>query len=195
MLISFFLILPRGPLREATKARGYQPGYQPLREDDEPGPSSVDDIPTVNAASGLLAPGAAVASSALSDAGEDSLSKMGANLRRAKSLFFPYMLPLFLVYLAEYVINQGVSPTCRKPRAANAPFAAKFHPKCLRRIHHRVLGGPVPLSEREFSLGATSVSDSAGICIAGFVSMAMEVWLCNYQVQHGRDWCKKIKVG
>lgn len=53
----------------------------------------------------------------------------------------------------------------------------------------------VPFSEREFSLGATSVSDSAGICIAGFVSMAMEVWLCKYQVQHGRDWCKKIKVG
>lgn len=53
----------------------------------------------------------------------------------------------------------------------------------------------VPFSEREFSLGATSVSDSAGICLAGFVSMVMEVWLCNYQVQHGRDWCKKIKVG
>jgi battenin len=53
----------------------------------------------------------------------------------------------------------------------------------------------VPFSEREFSLGATSVSDSAGICIAGFVGMAMEVWLCNYQVQHGRDWCKKIQAG
>ena len=53
----------------------------------------------------------------------------------------------------------------------------------------------VPFEEREFSLGATSVSDSAGICIAGFVSMVVEVWLCEFQVRHGRDWCRKIKVG
>jgi battenin len=53
----------------------------------------------------------------------------------------------------------------------------------------------VPAEEREFSLGATSVSDSAGICIAGFLGMAMEVWLCNWQVDHGRDWCRNIKAG
>lgn len=109
MLISFFLILPRRRLREAAKAQE----YQPLREADEAEAQPVDDMATVNAASNLLAPGPSVASSALSDTGEDSLSKIGANLRRAKSLFFPYMLPLFLVYLAEYTINQGVSPTCK----------------------------------------------------------------------------------
>lgn len=49
----------------------------------------------------------------------------------------------------------------------------------------------VPKEEREFSLGATTVSDSAGICIAGMLSMVFEVWLCNWQVSHGRDYCKK----
>lgn len=46
--------------------------------------------------------------------------------------------------------------------------------------------------EREFSLGAVSVSDSGGICLAGFLSMAVEVSLCKWQVGRGRDWCKKL---
>lgn len=46
--------------------------------------------------------------------------------------------------------------------------------------------------EREFSLGAVSVSDSGGICLAGFLSMAVEVSLCKWQVERGRDWCKKV---
>jgi len=46
--------------------------------------------------------------------------------------------------------------------------------------------------EREFSLGAVTVSDSAGICIAGFLGMALEVALCGYQVRNGRDWCRQI---
>lgn len=44
--------------------------------------------------------------------------------------------------------------------------------------------------DREFSLSATSVSDSGGIMLAGFVSMALEVWLCSWQVDHGRNYCK-----
>ncbi|GJN83955.1 battenin CLN3 protein [Purpureocillium lilacinum] len=52
----------------------------------------------------------------------------------------------------------------------------------------------VPAEEREFSLSATTVSDSAGICIAGLVSIVMETSLCDYQVAHGRDWCRQIKV-
>ncbi|KAI4123541.1 MAG: hypothetical protein LQ347_006113 [Umbilicaria vellea] len=45
--------------------------------------------------------------------------------------------------------------------------------------------------DREFSLGATSVSDSGGICVAGFIGMASEVLLCDWQVNHGRDYCKR----
>jgi battenin len=50
----------------------------------------------------------------------------------------------------------------------------------------------VALEDREFSLGAASVSDSAGICIAGFLGMAFEVWLCSWQVSHGRSYCRMI---
>ncbi|KAI0515144.1 Batten's disease protein Cln3 [Xylaria bambusicola] len=253
MLISFFLVLPRQPLRDAAKARE----YQPLQDSDEPDSRIAHDVPTANAASSLLTP----SSHAASGSGEDTWSKIVANLGRAKSLFFPYMLPLFLVYIAEYIINQGVSPTLLFP-LESTPFneLRDFYPMygflyqigvfvsrssiAFVRVHHLylasllqvgnlvlltlhslfnfipsvyvvfvivfwegLLGGGVyvntfaeimenvPFEEREFSLGATSVSDSAGICIAGFVSMAMEVWLCNYQVQHGRDWCKRIRVG
>ena len=50
----------------------------------------------------------------------------------------------------------------------------------------------VPEREREFSLGATSVSDSGGICVAGFAGMVLEVFLCNWQVQRERNWCKQL---
>ncbi|KAL5362565.1 Alpha/Beta hydrolase protein [Aspergillus floccosus] len=53
------------------------------------------------------------------------------------------------------------------------------------------IGERVPKEDREFSLGATTVSDSAGICIAGFVSMVFEVWLCDWQTAHGRDYCRR----
>ena len=50
----------------------------------------------------------------------------------------------------------------------------------------------VPKEEREFSLGAVTVSDSGGICIAGFVGMALEVGLCDWQVRRGIDWCRQL---
>jgi battenin len=109
MLVSFFVILPRGPLRDASKPRE----YEPILDMDDAGLESIDRISTVNAASSLLAPGPGVASAALSTHDADSWSRVRANFRRAKSLFFPFMLPLLLVYVAEYIINQGVSPTCK----------------------------------------------------------------------------------
>ncbi len=50
----------------------------------------------------------------------------------------------------------------------------------------------VPERDREFSLGATSVSDSGGICVAGFVGIVLEVALCNWQVRRGRNWCRQL---
>ena len=38
-----------------------------------------------------------------------------SKLAIAKPLFLPYMLPLFFVYMAEYTINQGVSPNLLYP--------------------------------------------------------------------------------
>ena len=49
----------------------------------------------------------------------------------------------------------------------------------------------VTAEAREFSLGATSASNSAGVCIAGVISIAVESFLCDYQVRHGRNFCMK----
>ncbi|MCJ1228945.1 battenin CLN3 protein [Toensbergia leucococca] len=168
------------------------------------------------------------------------------------------MLPLLLVYIAEYIINQGVSPTLLFP-LPETPFThfRAFYPTYnaiyqtgvfvsrsstpFFRIHNLylpsflqianflvltlhalfnfipniyiifgivfwegLLGGlvyvntfaeitdHVPKEEREFSLGATSVSDSGGICVAGFLGMALEVALCKWQVNRGRSYCKRV---
>ncbi|KAK4237587.1 batten's disease protein Cln3 [Achaetomium macrosporum] len=267
MLVAFFGVLPRARLK------GWQKEYEPLqegddgavvvvgreREDEEEG---FDDVPAGAASASLLAPGPSVAATAYhtrhgSGGGKGSFL---ANLRRARALFFPYMLPLLLVYVAEYTINQGVAPTLLFP-LEQSPFSEfrAFYPfygflyqlgvfisrssTPFVRIHHLyfpsllqvanlvlltlhallnfipsvylvfviifwegLLGGAVyvntfaeimekvPAEDREFSLGATSVSDSGGICIAGFLGMAMEVWLCHWQVSHGRDYCRRIEA-
>ena len=168
------------------------------------------------------------------------------------------MLPLLLVYIAEYVINQGVAPDLLFPLASSPfhhfrefypaynaiyqagvfisrsstpffrihslytpsflqivnllvlglhavyDFLPNFYVVCIIVFWEGLLGGlvyvstfaeildTVPDHEREFSLSATTVSDSAGICIAGFIGMALEVALCRYRVQHGRDYCTKL---
>lgn len=168
------------------------------------------------------------------------------------------MVPLLLVYICEYTINQGVAPTLLFP-LSKSPFSAyrEFYPTYnaiyqfgvflsrsstpFFRIHHLytpsilqllnlilltlhaifdflpnvwfvfaivfwegLLGGlvyvstyaeitdNVPKEEREFSLSATTVSDSAGISIASFLGMALEVLLCDWQVRHSRDYCRKL---
>lgn len=256
MLLSFFVVLPRAPLGGGSKEYTALPGEEEeLREED------VEDMAPSNASSSLLAPGPSVASTAYSihNGQEKTSPSLAANLRRARKLFLPYMLPLLLVYVAEYTINQGVAPTLLFP-LASSPFSEfrSFYPFYgflyqlgvfvsrsstpwvrVRRLYvpsalqvgnlvlltlHAVLdfipsvyvvfvvvfwegllGGAVyvntfaeimesvPEEDREFSLGATSVSDSGGICIAGFLGMAVEVWLCEWQVSHGRDWCRRIE--
>ncbi len=274
MLVSFFAVLPWGPLREGGKrARG----YDPVPDGDDAGQldgDDAEDLPPTNAATSLLSPGPGGAPATLSKAARRSgdhdhdhdhgaggvAPGLGANLRRARALFLPYMLPLFLVYLAEYTINQGIAPVLLFP-LDESPFAElrDFYPMYgflyqlgvfvsrtsvafvrVRRLYlpsllqlanaallalhalfgilpsvwlvflvvfwEGLLGGAVyvntfadimdevPPADREFSLGATSVSDSAGICTAGFLGMAMEVWLCDWQVRHGRDLCRQIGV-
>ncbi|KAI0010101.1 Batten's disease protein Cln3 [Xylariaceae sp. FL0662B] len=257
MLVSFFFILPRAPLREHKMVKQYQDiPNRDLEQDDDNG----NEEPTVNAATSLLTPDSTGASVDHTTENRDAWSKLKSNIQQAKSLFIPYMLPLLLVYVAEYTINQGVSPTLLFP-LEHTPFEEyrDFYPMyaflyqlgvfisrssiAFIRIRHLyfpsflqvgnlvfltlhsllafvpnvyiifiiifwegLLGGAVyvntfasimentPLSQREFSLGATSVSDSGGICIAGFISMAIELWLCNWQAQHGRDWCKRIDI-
>jgi battenin len=271
MLISFFLILPLGPLRRAATNKDYThiPSEEPptiitSRFSSE----DISSLPTGSAAESLLAPGLSIASEAYtshtprrtsSPTRNTSQSTFLKNVHRARLLFIPYMLPLLLVYIAEYTINQGVSPTLLFP-LASTPFThyRSFYPfynllyqlgvfiarsstpffrlhnlylpsllQCLNLFvlvtqslywyipsvyilflivfWEGLLGGAVyvntfaeimahvPENEREFSLGATSVSDSAGICIAGFVGMVLEGWLCGRQVENGREWCRTLE--
>ncbi|XRM39192.1 battenin CLN3 protein [Aspergillus tubingensis] len=233
MVVSFFAILPRAPIRTLPAA---PVEYRAIDQEDRDRDDPLDER------HGLLG----------------SLRAFKANLQRARGLFFPFMLPLLLVYVAEYTINQGVSPTLLFPlkdspfehyRAfypaynaiyqvgvfisrSSTPFF-RIHdlylPSLLQIINLVVLtlnalfdfipsvyiifiiifwegllgglvyvntfaeiGDRVPKENREFSLGATTVSDSAGICIAGFLGMVFEVWLCDWQVAHGRDYCRKL---
>jgi len=250
MLLSFFLILPLEPLRSHTK--GKQINNSTARTED------ADDIESEQR-EGLLSETASLGEGFNSyDKGASAWSVFEHNLIRAKGLFYPFMLPLLLVYVAEYTINQGVSPTLLFPlketpfkhfRAfyptynaiyqagvfisrSSTPFL-RIHnlylPSCLQVVNlviltvhalydfipsvyivffvifwEGLLGGlvyvntfaeisdTVPKEDREFSLSATTVSDSGGICIAGFISMAFEVWLCKWQVNHGRDYCKQL---
>jgi len=248
MLLGFFAILPHGPLKLTEQTKDYD--ALPASDADES--ETVDDVPSTAVSSSLLGPEIG------STRSSSKTPTFASNLRRARSLFIPYMLPLLLVYIAEYTINQGVAPTLLFP-LGETPFAAyrDFYPTYALlyqvgvfiarsstpffRIHNLylpsilqivnlvllilhslynwipsvwlvfgvifwegLLGGAVyvntfaeimesvPEREREFSLGATSVSDSGGICVAGFAGMVLEVFLCNWQVQRERNWCKQL---
>ncbi|KAK4198128.1 batten's disease protein Cln3 [Triangularia verruculosa] len=258
MLLSFFVILPRERIKQSNGTSGYEPLPGLDRDDSAEGEREID----ASAASAALLsePGPSSVTAYHSNSAAAKSTSFWTNLGRAKSLFWPYMLPLLLVYVAEYTINQGVAPTLLYP-LEQSPFSEyrSFYPfygflyqlgvfisrssTPWIRIHHLyfpsllqvgnlvlltlhallnfipsvyliflvifwegLLGGAVyvntfteimdnvPAEDREFSLGATSVSDSGGICIAGFIGMAMEVWLCDWQVQHGRDYCRRVEV-
>ena len=248
MLVSFFTLLPRGPLKAA---RTKEVDYSRLAVDEE------DDAARETA--GLLdVPSATAYGKADPTQLTRALQDLKAKLLRARSLIIPYMGPLFLVYLAEYTINQGVAPTLLFPleetpfkhyrafyptysalyqlgvfisRSSLAIFRIKtlYIPSFLQILNLGVLtahalfpfiptvyfvfaivlwegllGGvvyvstyaavqeEVPEDEREFSLGAVAVSDAVGICFAGFLGVGMESGICGWQVQHGRDWCRRL---
>ncbi|EPE07936.1 golgi family integral membrane protein [Ophiostoma piceae UAMH 11346] len=276
MLVSFFGILPREPLKHAGHSRSIavpkEHRYSAVAGGDMTDDDEVNGLgvgASASTSSSLLAEASGPVASAYGTDEEDGHAAHGihqptlfsANVRRARALFFPYMLPLLLVYIAEYTINQGVAPTVLFP-LPGSPFSEyrAFYPfygflyqlgvfvsrssTPFYRVHNLylpsilqmvnllvltlqsiyfdsflpsvylvfliifwegLLGGAVyvntfaeimenvPESDREFSLGATSVSDSGGICVAGFLGMAMEVGLCNWQVRNGREWCRSMR--
>lgn len=250
MLIAFFAILPLEPLRIGRRTIVGKDGEE---EDDSNETPEREGLLTPNDQEGAMVSSVRPSSKTMNAWGE-----FKHNLGRAKGLFFPYMLPLLLVYIAEYTINQGVSPTLLFP-LEETPFKhyRSFYPTYnaiyqvgvfisrsstpFFRIHNLyipsflqivnlllligqslfdifptvyivfaiifwegLLGGLVYVNtfaeisdkidkkDREFSLSATTVSDSGGICIAGFLSMGIEVMLCDYQVRGGRDWCRRL---
>lgn len=252
MLASYFVLLPSQPL-DATRA-------QPRSVVDE---VDEEDHFSDQEADGLLA--RPESGRPISPAFQTkqilprrALIDFRSKLHRTKALVLPYMAPLFLVYLAEYTINQGVAPTLLFP-LDESPFAhyrsfystygfiyqlgvfvsrsslpfvrvrSLYFPAVLQcanlvllTVHalwpfiptvwvvfvivfwEGLLGGlvyvstfaaireEVPEADREFSLGATTVSDSGGIFFAGLLGVVMESLLCKWQVRHGRDWCRKL---
>ncbi|PLB41643.1 battenin family protein [Aspergillus candidus] len=255
MLVSFFVILPRSSRNALATSQGsYRPVGQRDRHADDAG--DIPDEEDSFLGSSMLSTPSSKASSA--SRGAALWQEVKANLQRVQGLFIPFMVPLLLVYIAEYTINQGVAPTLLFP-LQETPFQRfrSFYPAYnatyqigvfisrssipFFRVHNIYLpsllqvlnlliltlhalfdfipsvylvfaiifwegllgglvyvntfaeiGDRVPKEDREFSLGATTVSDSAGICIAGFISMVFEVWLCDWQVGQGRDYCRKV---
>ncbi|GMM35270.1 amino acid transporter [Saccharomycopsis crataegensis] len=180
-----------------------------------------------------------------------------ATAKNIAPLVVPYMIPLSTVYFAEYLINQGISPTLLFPlkdtpfssfrdiyvsyatlyqvgvfiSRSSAPFFRLknlYLPAILQIVnlllcviqsmylvvpsiyfmfiiifYEGLLGGAsyvntfmsiseeVSLEIREFALGTVSISDSLGVGLASLIGMWTETSLCDYQVSHGRDWCKK----
>ncbi|KAI9824582.1 MAG: battenin CLN3 protein [Thelocarpon impressellum] len=252
MLVTFFFMLPLAPLWGGTPVK-----YEGVSSEDSTDAVEEDDTrerPREDEEGLLRASGTEVV---LASRSHGVWAGLKSNLLRTRHLILP-MLPLFLVYTSEYIINQGVAPTLLFP-LSSAPFKhyRDFYPtynsiyqtgvfisrsstpffrvhnlylpsflQCLNllllTLHalfdflpnvyvvflivfwEGLLGGlvyvntfaeitdNVPREDREFSLGATSVSDSVGICVAGFVGMALEVWLCGWQVARGRDYCRKL---
>ncbi|KAJ5253648.1 hypothetical protein N7524_010828 [Penicillium chrysogenum] len=249
MVISFFVVLPRSSLRSTESSpdryRVVEGGGEVEEDEMDDGTGREDE--------GLLgvSHNSPAHKSIHVNQGHSWQDQTRINLRRVKGLFIPFMVPMLLVYIAEYVINQGVAPTLLFP-LRESPFQhfRSFYPTYnaiyqvgdfisrsstpFYRIHNLylpsilqvvnlvlltlhalfdfipsvwlvfiivfwegLLGGVVyvntfaeiadrvPKEDREFSLGATTVSDSAGICIAGFLSMGWEVSLCSWQVGHG----------
>ncbi|RVX75713.1 Protein btn1 [Exophiala mesophila] len=271
MLASFYLVLPLGPLKSHSHESHSHGAHQGDGEEADMNESvdeeDHDDFEDSQRAGLLSDPRLSqgnskptFSSQSPTDGAPSAWLQFQHNLYRARGLFFPFMLPLLLVYIAEYTINQGVAPTLLFP-LAESPFSKyrSFYPAYgaiyqagvfvsrsstpFLRVHNLyfpsllqvlnlviltvhalfnlipsvyivfiivfwegLLGGLVYVNtfaeisdtvnkrDREFSLSATTVSDSAGICIAGFISMAVEVWLCNWQVHHGREFCRLVEV-
>ncbi|WWC91078.1 uncharacterized protein L201_006019 [Kwoniella dendrophila CBS 6074] len=46
--------------------------------------------------------------------------------------------------------------------------------------------------EREFRIGAVGAADSTGILFASLISMPLELYLCNSQIEQGRSMCRDL---
>ncbi|KAK5717594.1 battenin CLN3 protein [Elasticomyces elasticus] len=252
MVAAYFLLLPLGPL---TDAWAMGAAYEGVPRDGDEDEDTLNDSRT-----GLLGDDDHHhSSSAFATKPQPNLlATLRTNFRRTLPLLRPYMLPLFLVYTAEYTLNQGVLPTVLFP-LEGTPFNEyrAFYPTYsfiyqagvfvsrsslpflrIRQLYtpailqvtnlalltiqaltpfvpsvwivfgivfwEGLLGGlvyvstyaavreEVPEEEREFSLGAVTVSDSAGIFVAGLLGVVMESQLCSWQVEHGVDWCRRL---
>lgn len=111
MLVSFFTILPRGPLKTARQKEVEHQGLAHAVDTVEDEPSETANLLEQHE----NGPNESAYDKRSHSWLQRSMSDLRAKLIRAKTLVVPYMGPLFLVYLAEYTINQGVAPTLLFP--------------------------------------------------------------------------------
>ncbi|KAK5704922.1 battenin CLN3 protein [Elasticomyces elasticus] len=116
MAAAYFLLLPLGPLIDA---KGTEVAYESIPRDGDEDEARLNDSRT-----GLLDDDDRHhGSSAFATKPRPNLlATLRTNSRRTLPLLRPYMLPLFLVYTAEYTLNQGVLPTVLFP-LQGTPFS------------------------------------------------------------------------
>ncbi|GAA96738.1 uncharacterized protein L969DRAFT_90665 [Mixia osmundae IAM 14324] len=98
MALTFFVLLPQ-PHLFASHTSSQTTAYTSI-------PTADEDLQTLQAESMPVY-------STL--AGKRVVLSLSQKLALARPLVLPYMIPLFVVYLAEYTINQGVAPTLLYP--------------------------------------------------------------------------------
>ncbi|KAL9005112.1 MAG: hypothetical protein Q9188_002100 [Gyalolechia gomerana] len=210
MLLSFFLVLPRGPLREKNKVQTHEDTPRRDGSDDASDWEDRGILPLflVYVAEYLI------------------------NQSVAPTLLFPLNSTPFTHYRSFYptyatiyqlgvFISRSSLPFFRIHRLYPPSFlqclnllllilqALYFYIPSIYIVFavifwEGLLGGlvyvntfaeirdRVPTEEREFALGATTVSDSGGIMVAGLVGLGVETWLCDWQVKRGIDWCTRL---
>lgn len=108
--LAYYIIMPAPDPILASQSSAFaakRPRYSPLNEDEEAGPSQTESD-RESLSSRLSLP-------RTMPSWDQMLDSSGKTLQRLAPLFIPYMLPLMLVYIGEYIINQGISPTLLFP--------------------------------------------------------------------------------
>jgi battenin len=131
MLLSYFVLLPTVVLSSDGQVKTASGDYQGVHADDDGEADYDSDSSTGRRTPGsstvllqsTTSEGPAFSAYAPSTSNSRSLSWVGFrnNLVTTKKLVVPYMIPLFMVYFAEYTINQGVAPTLLFP-LEESPF-------------------------------------------------------------------------
>ena len=117
MGISFFWVLPLEPLQKGPQTRKEYQAVAAVEEEamDMDVAEGNDDEDRRGSRDGMLP------RRSFTRVEPEDKNSISHTLRRLQVLVVPYMVPLCMVYIAEYTINQGVAPTLLFPLKAT-PF-------------------------------------------------------------------------
>lgn len=120
MLVAYFLILPLEALKSIASSipRIERDGYAAVENLDDQEHSHISDQER-SVIAGTPTDFTDVFPALTTDQSDSRWRRVYAslqqNLRQSRKLIIPYMLPLLLVFISEYTINQGVTPTLLFP--------------------------------------------------------------------------------